>query len=267
MKRALAVTVTALAAAALISSCGSSSGLIPSVTASSLINDLGNIQAGVLAGDCTLTNQAIQTAETDFGELPASVDSKLRSQLSAGLSAVVIGAQRKCALNANTGSTSSTGPTTATGPTGATSTTRARRRPRPAPAPPPRPPRRPRRPARPPRPRRPARPRRRARRRPARPAPPAGRSAGPRPAPLRPTASAAAPAPEVPGTDDGARGDRRRALPDREPARVRRHVDRPPRLRRAPRAPTSPSSCSPSTSPRTPPSCRASSARRSRRRA
>jgi hypothetical protein len=123
MRRALAVTAIALAAAALISSCGSSSGLIPSATAGSLINDLGNIQAGVLAGDCNLTNQAIQTAETDFGELPASVDSKLRSQLSAGLSAVVIGAQRKCALNAGSGSTSSTGPTTATGPTGATTTT------------------------------------------------------------------------------------------------------------------------------------------------
>jgi hypothetical protein len=123
VKRALAVTATALAAAALISSCGSSSGLIPSVTASSLINDLGTIQAGVLAGDCNLTNQAIQTAETDFGGLPASVDSKLRSQLSAGLSAVVIGAQRKCALNAGTGSTSSTGPTTPTGPTGVTTTT------------------------------------------------------------------------------------------------------------------------------------------------
>ena len=122
MKRALAVAATALAAAALISSCGSSSGLIPSITASSLINDLGNIQAGVLAGDCNLTNQAIQTAEMDFVNVPSSVNSKLRSQLSAGLSAVVISAQRKCALNANSGSTSSTGPTTSTGSTGAAST-------------------------------------------------------------------------------------------------------------------------------------------------
>ena len=109
---------------------------------------------------------------------------------------------------------------------------RARPPPPAAPAAPPRapPPPRPAPPARPPAPRRarPGRPARRSR----------ARAAEPRPAtaaqePRGPEASAAR---AQEGDSDGPQRRGRRALPDREPPRIGRHVDRASRLRRAPRA-------------------------------
>jgi len=121
--RALAVTGIALVAAVAISSCGggSSGGLIPQSTALNLNTDLQNIQAGVLAGDCSLTEQQVASARTDFDNIPSTVNGGLRIQLAEGFNALQLSAQRDCQSSAPTGG--STGTTGATAPTGTTSST------------------------------------------------------------------------------------------------------------------------------------------------
>jgi len=123
VRRALAVTGVALLAALLISSCGSGSsgGLIPQATALNLNTDLQNIQAGVLAGDCSLTQAQVANARQDFNDIPSTVNSSLRDQLVEGFNAIQLSAQRGCQNSTPSGGSSGT--TGATGPAGTTSST------------------------------------------------------------------------------------------------------------------------------------------------
>jgi hypothetical protein len=111
------LAVATLATVALASACGSSNGgLIPTDTAGSLTTDLTNIQAGVLAGDCAVTDQAIETAHSDFENLPSTINAKLRDQLVSGFNTLVLSAELKCESNSGgpTGPTSSTSTSSST---------------------------------------------------------------------------------------------------------------------------------------------------------
>ncbi|HEY7967222.1 MAG TPA: hypothetical protein VID68_09350 [Solirubrobacteraceae bacterium] len=125
MRRALAVTAVALLAAVAITSCGggSSGGLIPQSTALTLNNDLGNIQAGVLAGQCSLTETQVTNARADFESLPPTINARLRTQLIEGFNALQLSAGRQCQGSQPSGSTGTTGSGGPTGPTGTTSST------------------------------------------------------------------------------------------------------------------------------------------------
>jgi hypothetical protein len=110
--RAPALAVAALAAALSLAACGSSSGgLIPTETAGSLNSDLTNIQAGVTAQDCAVTDQAIESATLDFESLPSSINQRLASQLQQGFHTLVTYAELKCQPASGNGSTGQTGTT------------------------------------------------------------------------------------------------------------------------------------------------------------
>ena len=101
-----------LATVALASACGSSNGgLIPIDTAGTLNSDLGNIHAGVAAGDCAVTLAAIETATIDFENLPSGIDKRLASQLQQGFHTLTTSAELQCASTAPGGSTGTTGAT------------------------------------------------------------------------------------------------------------------------------------------------------------
>jgi hypothetical protein len=113
------LAVATLATVALASACGSSSGgLIPTDTAGSLTTDLTNIQAGVLAGDCAVTDGAIETARYDFENLPSTISAALRDQLVSGFNTLVLSAELKC----RSGTIGPTGPTSSTSSSSSTTT-------------------------------------------------------------------------------------------------------------------------------------------------
>jgi hypothetical protein len=106
------LAVAALASALALAACGSSGGgLIPTEEAGSLNSDLTNIQAGVSAGDCAVTNAAIETATIDFESLPSSINQRLASQLQQGFRTLVTSAEQACLAASGNGSTGQTGPT------------------------------------------------------------------------------------------------------------------------------------------------------------
>lgn len=105
-----ALAAATLATVAIATACGSSSGgLIPFDTAGSLKADLNSIRAGVRAGDCQVTDAAIETAQSDFENLPSGIDPHLRSQLVAGFTTLETSAQLECQQTNPGGSTGSTG--------------------------------------------------------------------------------------------------------------------------------------------------------------
>jgi cobalamin biosynthesis Mg chelatase CobN len=121
--RALRLIGGALAAAALLSACGSGVGLIPSDSAATLHDDLANIQLAFSTPDCTLAAAYVAKANDDFDNLPQSISRKLLTQLQTAMNAVAADEQRQC-HNATTGPTSgSSSPTGPTGSTGSSSTT------------------------------------------------------------------------------------------------------------------------------------------------
>ena len=121
--RALRLTAVALAAAALLSACGSGVGLIPSDSAATLHDDLANIQLAFSTPDCTLAAAYVAKANDDFDNLPESINAKLLAQLQKAMIAVASDEQRQC-QNSTTGPTSgSSSPTGPTGSTGSSSTT------------------------------------------------------------------------------------------------------------------------------------------------
>jgi hypothetical protein len=120
--RALRLTAVALAAAALLSACGSGVGLIPADSAATLHDDLANIQLAYSTPDCTLATAYVAKANDDFDNLPQSISAKLLTQLQTAMNAVAADEQRQC-HNATTGPTSgSSSPTGPTGSTGSSST-------------------------------------------------------------------------------------------------------------------------------------------------
>jgi cobalamin biosynthesis Mg chelatase CobN len=120
--RALRLTAVALAAAALLSACGSGVGLIPADSAATLHDDLANIQLAFSTPDCTLATAYVAKANDDFDNLPQSISAKLLTQLQTAMNAVAADEQRQC-HNSTTGPTSgSSSPTGPTGSTGSSST-------------------------------------------------------------------------------------------------------------------------------------------------
>ena len=77
------------AGAAVLVSCGSSgAGLIPAQDAGPLLRDFQAVEAAAKAGDgdCTGTEAALRTTESDYHTLPSSVDAGLRARLEEGIS-------------------------------------------------------------------------------------------------------------------------------------------------------------------------------------
>jgi hypothetical protein len=130
--RTLRLACAALAGAALIAACGSSSGQIPVDSASTLHGDLTNVYNNFLIGDCSTASADLATAQVDFDNLLTTVNQKLASQLQHGLSTLAADEHRQCVNStsttgptstSNTGASSTTGPTGTTGTTGTTSST------------------------------------------------------------------------------------------------------------------------------------------------
>jgi hypothetical protein len=117
---AFAVACVGLATAVLVAACGGPSGLIPATNSNTLIADLHNVAAAVFKQDCTATSTAIQQAETDFNNLPPSMDAALVTQLQDGLGTLAADAATQC--QGSTSNTGATGSTNQTGNTGATTT-------------------------------------------------------------------------------------------------------------------------------------------------
>jgi hypothetical protein len=108
---------------ALLASCGSSKGLIPSSNAGPLSGDFDNVTQAVAQGDCAATRQALAQARHDFDALPATVDAGLRSRLREGLTNLDSVALTQCAqTQSQSQSTATTAPTT-TQTTSTTTTT------------------------------------------------------------------------------------------------------------------------------------------------
>jgi hypothetical protein len=124
--RTLRLACAALAGAALIAACGSSSGQIPVDSASTLHGDLTNVYNNFLIGDCSTASADLATAQVDFDNLLTTVNQKLASQLQHGLSTLAADEHRQCVNSTSTTgptSTSNTGASSTTGPTGTTGTT------------------------------------------------------------------------------------------------------------------------------------------------
>jgi hypothetical protein len=119
-----ALAAAAVATVLALAACGSSSGgLIPTDTAGTLNSDLGNIHAGVAAGDCAVTNAAIETATIDFENLPSSIDKRLANQLIQGFKSLTTSAELQCQSAAGNGSTGTTGATSSSSSSSSSSTT------------------------------------------------------------------------------------------------------------------------------------------------
>jgi hypothetical protein len=118
------LAAAAIATALALAACGSSNGgLIPSETAGTLTSDLNNIQAGVAAGNCPVTDAAIESATIDFESLPSSIDKKLASQLQQGFKTLTVSAELQCGTSSGTGSTGTTGSTSTSSTSSSSSTT------------------------------------------------------------------------------------------------------------------------------------------------
>ncbi|HLM86921.1 MAG TPA: hypothetical protein VK272_12110 [Solirubrobacteraceae bacterium] len=118
------------AAAALLVSCGSSSGkLIPLADSGPLQSDFEAIERAALSGggNCSATEAAIAKTEQDFGALPSSVDAGLRERLREGIAKDREDALALCtqalAQTVHTTSTAKTTPKTTTSTTTSTATT------------------------------------------------------------------------------------------------------------------------------------------------
>jgi hypothetical protein len=117
------------AAAAVLASCGGSSGkLIPVANAEPLKRDFQEVleAAQAAGGDCANTEAALAKTEQDYGALPASVDSGLRRTLQSGIANLRRDALALCAQPLTETTATSTTPkttSTQTTPTETTTTT------------------------------------------------------------------------------------------------------------------------------------------------
>jgi hypothetical protein len=122
--RLVVAALLGIAAAVLISSCGSSgTGLIPAASAGPLQNDFEAVAKAAAAGNgsCAETESALGKTEQDFLALPASIDKGLRRRLQQGISNLRKQARAMC-LQLTPGSTSTTGTQTSTTTTPTTNT-------------------------------------------------------------------------------------------------------------------------------------------------
>ncbi|HYB24556.1 MAG TPA: hypothetical protein VED41_12210, partial [Solirubrobacteraceae bacterium] len=112
--RIAASAVLGVGAALAVAACGSSSGkLIPLAASSSLQGDFEAVaQAAETAdGDCSNTEAALLKTEQDFGRLPASVDAGLRGRMQEGIAKLREDALAQCKQSSSSTSSSSTAST------------------------------------------------------------------------------------------------------------------------------------------------------------
>ena len=118
-----ALACLALGAAALLSACGSSAGLIPGSSATTMRTALVNVENDVENHDCAATREDLANAQIDFETLLGNVNERLTRQLDTGLDTLIADANRACANSGPGSGGQGTGPTTSSGPTGATGAT------------------------------------------------------------------------------------------------------------------------------------------------
>jgi hypothetical protein len=118
--RSLALACVALAGAALIAACGSSSGLIAQSSANTLRTALANVENDFSSHDCGAAGNDLADAQIDFDTLLTGVNQKLAKQLQTGLTTLSADERSQC--HSSSSSTGSSGSKTGnTGTTGATS--------------------------------------------------------------------------------------------------------------------------------------------------
>ncbi|MGZ4218853.1 MAG: hypothetical protein ACXVS6_21645 [Solirubrobacteraceae bacterium] len=103
-------------AAAFVVACGGGSGLLSGNEASSLNNQLDSVSSALASQNCGDVSNATSKLADDVINLPSSINSTLRNNLTQGVSTIAQLARRQCA---NVPST----PTTPTTPTAPTTTT------------------------------------------------------------------------------------------------------------------------------------------------
>jgi hypothetical protein len=106
-------------AAAFVVACGGGSGLLSSNDASTLNNQLNSVSSALASQNCGDASNATSKLADDVINLPSSINSTLRNNLTQGVSTIAQLARRQCA-------NVSTPPTTQTGTTATTTTTQTR---------------------------------------------------------------------------------------------------------------------------------------------
>ena len=84
-------------AAAFVVACGGSSGLLSSNDASSLNNQLDSVSSALASKNCGDVSSATSQLADDVVNLPASINSTLRNNLTQGVSTIAQLARRQCA--------------------------------------------------------------------------------------------------------------------------------------------------------------------------
>jgi len=116
--RILLAGLLGVSAALLVACGGSGKGLIPSANAGPLQSDFEAVAQAAQSGEgnCTATEAAIQKTETDFADLPSTVDAGLHKTLDMGISNLRRRALALCAqpLPQTTSTTKTSAPTTTT---------------------------------------------------------------------------------------------------------------------------------------------------------
>jgi hypothetical protein len=105
-------------AAAFVVACGGGSGLLSSNDASTLNNQLNSVSSALASQNCGDASNATSKLADDVINLPSSINSTLRNNLTQGVSTIAQLARQQCA---NVPSTPTT-PTTPTAPTTTTQT-------------------------------------------------------------------------------------------------------------------------------------------------
>lgn len=121
----LSIAAMLAAAAALLSACGGSSGLIPEGNAGPLRSDFEAVASAAENGNgnCASTEKAIAKTEADFAKLPSNVSSALRNRLSEGIEHLSSQARVACTQPAGGGTTTTSTLKTSTASSTTTTTT------------------------------------------------------------------------------------------------------------------------------------------------
>jgi len=114
-------------AAAFVVACGGGSGLLSSNDASSINNQLDSVSSALASKNCGDVSSATSQLADDVVNLPSSINSTLRNNLTQGVSTIAQLARRQCAnvpatptnTNTNPATTPTTPGTTSTGTGGA----------------------------------------------------------------------------------------------------------------------------------------------------
>jgi acyl-CoA reductase-like NAD-dependent aldehyde dehydrogenase len=106
-----------------VAGCGSSTDLIPASDASALDQSIGQVADATAAGDCEAAASALSDAQSEFSQLPASVNSELRSRIAAGLQRLETSVPVQCLETKPKPITTPTTTTTTTPTTTPTTTT------------------------------------------------------------------------------------------------------------------------------------------------